>query len=334
MKKFLKVVGWITAALVVAFLVVPFLIPFESSGTKSYRDAAGADAEFVQAGGVDVHVEQTSYTGDCGCNAPLIILMHGFGASTYSWRDVIEPLSEYGEVLGYDRPAFGFTERPTEWTGANPYGFEGNFQILDDLITQFGAGRDVVLVGHSAGGQLAAEYARLNPTNVAALVLVDPAILTTGGTPSGLDWLWGIPQIDRLGPILVGGIASSGMDLLRESYADQSMLTDAVIAGYRAPLTVVGWEEGFWNFSTAPRTNELSSNLADVSMPVLLITGDADTVVPTADTVALNSMFAESRLAVIDGAGHLPQEEKPADFMVGYGQHWEWLVSSMNTVGD
>jgi pimeloyl-ACP methyl ester carboxylesterase len=325
-KKFLKVVAWIMGVLLAAFLVVPFLIPFESSGTQTYRDAAGADAEFVDANGLDVHVELQSYTGDCGCDAPLILLMHGFGASTYSWRDVIEPLGGYGEVVAYDRPAFGFTERPTEWTGTNPYGFAGNFEILDALINEFGQGRDVVLVGHSAGGQLAAEYARLNPSRVTALVLVDPAILTTGGASDGLDWLWGIPQIDRLGPILVGGIASSGMDLLRESYADQSMITDDVLAGYRAPLTITGWEEAFWNFSTAPRTNQLVDNLDDVSMPVLLITGDADTVVPTADTVALNSLFPDSELLIIDNSAHLPQEEKPADFMAGIAAHWNHLV--------
>lgn len=326
MKRFLKVVGWIMATLVAAFLIVPFLIPFDSSGTQTNREAAGTTAEFVEVNGLDVHVERQSYTGDCGCDAPLVVLMHGFGASTFSWRDVIEPLGGYGEVVAYDRPAFGFTERPTEWTGTNPYGFDGNFEILDALISEFGDGRDVVLVGHSAGGQLAAEYARLNPTRVSALVLVDPAILTTGGAPDGLDWLWGIPQIDRLGPILVGGIASSGMDLLRESYADQSMITDEVLAGYRAPLTINGWEEAFWNFSTAPRTNQLVENLDGVTMPVLLITGDVDTVVPTADTIALNSLFPDSQLVVIDNSAHLPHEEKPADFMAGIAAHWNHLV--------
>jgi pimeloyl-ACP methyl ester carboxylesterase len=325
-KKFLKVIGWIMGVLVAAFLIVPFLIPFESSGTQTNREAAGTAAEFLDVNGLDVHMERQSYTGDCGCDAPLILLMHGFGASTYSWRDVIEPLGGYGEVVAYDRPAFGFTERPIEWTGTNPYGFAGNFEILDALIDEFGQGRDVVLVGHSAGGQLAAEYARLNPTRVSALVLVDPAILTTGGASDGLDWLWGIPQIDRLGPILVAGIASSGMDLLRESYADQSMITDDVLAGYRAPLTITGWEEAFWNFSTAPRTNQLVDNLDDVSMPVLLITGDADTVVPTADTIALNSLFPDSELVIIDNSAHLPQEEKPADFMAGIAAHWNHLV--------
>ena len=61
-------------------------------------------------------------------------------------------------------------------------------------------------------------------------------------------------------------------------------------------------------------------------MPVLLITGDADTVVPTADTVALDSMFPDSRLVIVENAGHLPQEEQPGDFMAAITAHWEDLV--------
>jgi pimeloyl-ACP methyl ester carboxylesterase len=104
------------------------------------------------------------------------------------------------------------------------------------------------------------------------------------------------------------------------------MITDEVLVGYRAPLTINGWEDAFWNFSTAPRTNQLAENLDGVTMPVLLITGDADTVVPTADTIALNSLFPDSQLVVIDNSAHLPQEEKPADFMAGIAAHWNHLV--------
>lgn len=311
---------------IVAFLVVPFLMPNESSGTKTIRELASPSDRFVEINGVDVRYQQQEYTGDCGCTPPLILLMHGFGASVFSWRDVIEPLSGLGEVIAYDRPAFGLTERPIDWDGENPYGFAGNVELLDGLIARFGSGRDVVLVGHSAGGQLAAEYARLNPEKVSALVLVAPAVLTTGGTPDGLGWLWSIPQIDRLGPILVGGIATSGEDLLRESFVDQSVLTADVYAGYRLPLQVKGWEEAFWNFATAPRKNNLAQNLDGISQPVLLITGDADTVVPTADTIRLNGLIRGSILEVIPDSGHLPHEEKPAEFLDAVNTHWGELL--------
>ncbi len=326
MRTFRKIMLGFLALGLVSFLVIPLLIPESSSGTQTNFEAAGPSADFTRINGLDVHIEQESYSGECKCAAPLIVLMHGFGASTFSWREVIQPLSRYGEVIAYDRPAFGFTERPVSWSGVNPYGFEGNFELLDGLIAKFAKKREVVLVGHSAGGQLAAEYARINPSKVSALILVDPAILTTGGGPEGLDWLYQLPQIAKLGPILVSSIASSGDQLLRESFYDKSVLTEAVFDGYHQPLKVKGWEKAFWNFATAPRKNQLVENLSQVKTPVLLITGDSDTVVPTEDTVRLATLLSNNELEVIAKAGHLPHEERPAEFLDAVAKHWNFLL--------
>lgn len=305
-----------------SFAVVPFLIPFETSGTQTNVQAAGPEAKFTELGGVSVHYTAASYTGDCKCQAPLIVLMHGFGASTFSWREVELAFSKFGQVISYDRPAFGFTERPTSWKGVSPYSFEGNFEILDDLIAKFGAGRQVILVGHSAGGQLAAEYARVHDDAVSGLILVDPAILTSGGGPEGLQWFYDIPQIARLGPILVSGIASSGDALIFESFFDQAAVTDDVLDGYHQPLKVAGWEQAFWNFATASKANGLKENLSAIQQPTLLITGSNDTVVPTSDTVKLQGMIPGSALEVIPKTGHLPHEEKPLEFMAAIDANW------------
>jgi pimeloyl-ACP methyl ester carboxylesterase len=306
----------------ISFAVVPFLIPFETSGTQTNVQAAGRGATFTELGGVSVHFTSATYTGDCNCKAPLIVLMHGFGASTFSWRDVEQPLSKLGTVVAYDRPAFGFTERPTSWKGVTPYSFEGNFAILDDLLRKFGAARKVILVGHSAGGQLAAEYARVRGDVVSGLILVDPAILTTGGGPEGIQWIYDVPQIDRLGPILVSSIATSGDQLIYESFFDKEVVTDELLDGYHQPLKIKGWERAFWNFATASKANQLAANLDSIRQPTLLITGSADTVVPTADTVRLLSMIPGSSLEIIDRSGHLPHEERPTEFMAAITKNW------------
>jgi pimeloyl-ACP methyl ester carboxylesterase len=306
---------WALAAGVAAFLVVPMLITFESSGTKTYREAAGADAQFVDVNGIDVHVEIEPYTGESSGEHPVIILLHGFGASTFSWRDVIEPLSRDGEVIAYDRPGFGFTERPTQWEGSNPYGVPGNVELLDALITKFAKGREVVLVAHSAGAQIAAEFAIQSPDAVQRLVLVDPAILTTGGSPAWLNWVYDVPQIDRLGPFAVQGIATSGLDLLSESYYNKTLITDEVLAGYQKPLQVIGWEQAFWEFNKAPRTNSVVENLENIEQPTLLITGENDTVVPVEDTEELAKLIPNSTLVFITQSAHLPQEEQPQVFV-------------------
>jgi pimeloyl-ACP methyl ester carboxylesterase len=328
MKKALKVLSRVLLGLLVAALIVPFLIPVETSGTKTYQEAAGSGASFAKAQGIDVYTDVTEFDcqqdSDCD-NPPVFILLHGFGANTFSYRFVTEPLSAYGDVIAYDRPGFGFTQRPSSWEGENPYGSAGNDLILDELIAGYASNREVFLVGHSAGGTQAAQYVVDNPGAVTGLILISPAILTTGGSPSGFNWIFSIPQLDHLGPLLVSSIASSGMDLLDRSWFDKSKITDEIKAGYRAPLEIIGWEEGFWEFNRATRSFDVKDRLSEIKIPTLLITGDTDVVVATADTEALATMIEGSSLVVIPKSGHLAQEETPVETMKAIDDYWNSL---------
>ena len=328
MKRALKILLRVLLGLVVAALIVPFFIPVETSGTKTYQEAAGSATSFAKAQGIDVYTDVTEFDcqqdSDCD-NPPVFILLHGFGANTFSYRFVTEPLSTYGDVIAYDRPGFGFTERPSSWKGENPYGSAGNDLILDELIAQYASNRDVYLVGHSAGGTQAAQYVVDNPGAISGLILISPAILTTGGSPSGFNWIFSIPQLDHLGPLLVSSIASSGMDLLDRSWFDKSKITDDIKAGYRAPLEIIGWEEGFWEFNRAPRTFDVKNRLSEIKIPTLLITGDTDLVVATADTEALATMIEGSKLVVVPNSGHLAQEETPVETMQAIDDYWNGL---------
>jgi hypothetical protein len=324
--RILAIVGAVVLALI---LVVPFLIPVQTTGTASYKEVAGEGATFATAQGIEIYYEKTDFVcqedKDCS-NPPVIFLLHGFGANTFSYREVIEPLSQLGDVIAYDRPGFGLSERPTSWEGENPYGSIGQDLILDELMAQFASGRDVILVGHSAGGTLAAQYVVDNKDAIQGLILISPAILSTGGSPSWLNWVFSIPQLDHLGPLLVSSIASSGMDLLNESWFNKVLITDEVKAGYREPLSVIGWEEGFWEFNRAPRAFDIKDRLDEINVPTLLITGDTDTVVATADTEALANMIKHSVLFVIPNSGHLAQEETPADTMKAISVVWSILT--------
>ena len=328
MKKAPKILSRVLLGLLVAALIVPFLIPVETSGTKTYQEAAGSGANFAKALGIDVFTDVTEFDcqQDSVCdNPPVFILLHGFGANTFSYRLVTEPLSAYGDVIAYDRPGFGFTQRPTSWEGENPYGSLGNDLILDELIAEYASDREVFLVGHSAGGTQAAQYVVDNPGVVSGLILISPAILTTGGSPSGFNWIFSIPQLDHLGPLLVSSIASSGMDLLDRSWFDKSKITDEIKTGYRAPLDIIGWEEGFWEFNRAPRTFNVKDRLSEIKIPTLLITGDTDVVVATADTEALATMIEGSSLVVIPKSGHLAHEETPVETMKAIDDYWNSL---------
>ena len=92
---------------------------------------ADADSHFVAVDGLQVHYKLAGNwpgtqlnVGDAQRNAdaPVFLLLHGFGASVFTWRSVMREFAADGPVVAYDRTAFGLTERPLTWTGDNPYG--------------------------------------------------------------------------------------------------------------------------------------------------------------------------------------------------------------------
>ena len=136
-------------------------------------ELAAENGSFVEVSDLTVYTEQV------GEGQPAIILLHGYGASVYSWRGVMPPLAEFGTVIAYDRPAFGFTERPlpAEWKGnINPYRSSSQPEILIGLMDELGI-EQAVLVGHSAGGRVAVLTALTYPERISALVLVGPCLV-------------------------------------------------------------------------------------------------------------------------------------------------------------
>jgi pimeloyl-ACP methyl ester carboxylesterase len=296
----------------------PFFVPVQSSGTLTNDELSSS---LMTTGSYRTHVEITDSDADT-----YFLLLHGFGASSFSWRDVTGPLSAFGTVIAYDRPAFGLTDRPTEWVGIDPYSSDGALEQLDSLIEQLvPANAPLVLVGHSAGGTVAAQYALDNPGKIDALILVAPAILTTGGSPGWLNWLFSVPQIDHLGPLLVSTIASSGLEVLDRSFTDPSKITPELLAGYQQPLTVIGWERAFWQFNKAERSFDVAERLDELRLPVVVITCDDDRIVATADSVRLAMLLPNAKLATVTQTGHLPHEELPSEFMRLFAENYTQL---------
>lgn len=302
-----KILGGFGIALVV-LLVGTYLIPVGTAGTLDYRDAAPPGTQFIEVGGVDIATSHTPYVGE-GEADTLFVLLHGFGASSFSWRDVIEPLSALGDVAAYDRTGFGFSERPESWRGTHPYGSEAQCAVLAAVTEHYRSNQvSVVVVGHSAGGTLALDCALGGQSPATHLVLVAPAALS-GGPPPGIGLVRWIPPLNRLGPLLVRGISESGNDLLFDSVVDQTILTPDVLEGYRAPLTIAGWEQGLWRFTLSPRRDVTEGALATLAMPTLVITGDSDQIVSPADSKRIADAIPGSTFVEFEQVGHLPQEE-------------------------
>ena len=306
---------WILIVLIFFLLVLligPFLVPVPPlKGTVPPEQLADADSQFLNVSGLRVHLKSA------GQGEPVLVLLHGFGASVFSWREVMTPLAEAGyRVIAFDRPAYGLTSRPMpdEWSGTNPYSPEAQVDLTIALLDTLGVQR-AVLVGNSAGGTLATLVALRHPERVQALVLVDAAIYVSGGTPAWIRPLLQSPQMRRLGPLLVRSIATRGPQLIRTAWYDPSKITPEVLAGYTKPLQAENWDRALWEAILANPSGDLSGRLKEITLPVLVITGDSDTWVPTEQSLRLANELPNADLAVIPNCGHVPQEECPEPFL-------------------
>jgi pimeloyl-ACP methyl ester carboxylesterase len=287
----------------------PFLIPVPPlQGTRPPQDLADPDSQFIEINGLSVHVKTA------GQGEPVFVLLHGFGASLYSWNAVVGPLSQHGRVIAYDRPAFGLTERPLQWEGQNPYGPEAQEDLLIGILDHFGV-RQAVLVGNSAGGTISLQAALDYPERVSALILVDPAVYTGGGAPAWIRPLLATPQLRRLGPLLVRRIQDWGPQMIEKAWHDPAKIDPETLALYKKPLQVENWDVALWEFTLANGASKLAERLGELHLPVLVITGDDDRIVPTQDSLRLAGEIPNARLVVIPNAGHVPHEEQPQAFM-------------------
>ncbi len=314
MKRPLLLFGIFLVVLVFLVVVGPLILPLPPLVTEGPGTSlADPDSKFITIDGVQVHYKIY------GSGQPVYILLHGFGASTFSWREVTGPLSQHGTVIAYDRPAFGLTERPLpgSWTGDSPYGAQANIRLLFSLMDALQV-QQAILVGNSAGGTVAVQAALQNPARVSALILVDAAVYPAGGPRFGLMAPFvNTPQMNRVGPYLVRSIAGDqGTDFLKTAWHDPAKITDAILAGYRKPLQVDNWDIGLWEYTKAGSGNEdLPAHLTELKMPVLVIAGDDDRIIPTDLSVQLSKDIPGARLNILTGCGHVPHEECPAPFL-------------------
>lgn len=310
-------------SLLLAALIVPFMVPVPPLDTVAARALADADSRFVEVGALEVHYKTA---GDPEA-APVFILLHGFGASVFSWQALMPHLSAHSYAVAFDRPAFGLTARPLpgEWRGQNPYSPEAQVALTIGLMDTLGI-EQAVLIGNSAGGTIAVQTALAHPQRVSGLVLINAAIYQGGGAPAWVRPLLHTPQLNRLGPLLMRQIAEEpGLAFIRNAWSDPERISEETLAGYRRPLQAHNWDKALWELTKASRRPNFGQQLARLTMPALVIAGQDDRIVPPNLSERLADELPNAQLVVLEGCGHLPQEECPEAVAAAI---WEWQVAA------
>lgn len=301
----------ILGILIAILIFLPLLIPIPPlKDTVPPAELADPDSRFAQVDGLQVHYK-TAGTGD-----ETWFLLHGFGASLFSWQKVLDPLAQGRTIVAYDRPAFGLTERPLPgtWHGQSPYSTQAQARQAIALLDHLGV-EQTVLVGNSAGGTVALVTALQAPERISALVLVSPAVYSNHSYPNWIIPLLRTPQMRRLGPWLVRSIASRGEAIIYDAWHDPSLINDETLLGYKRPLLAENWDKALWELVVARDPQDLPAQLSKLALPILIITGDDDRIVPTADSIRLADELPTAELVILANCGHVPQEECPQEFL-------------------
>ena len=318
----------IVVVLLLTVLIGPFLVPVPPlDDLVSEKELADPDSEFVTVPLGDNTL--TLHTKQAGEGGTPLVLLHGFAASIFTWREVLQPLAARRHVVAFDRPAFGLTERPMretwgdaeDWRTLNPYSAQAQVELTIRMLDQQGIDK-AVLVGNSAGGTVAMLTALAHPERVAGLILLDPAVYTGGGTPAWLRPIFNTPQMRHLGPLMTRRIRDWGIEFGKSAWHDPNKATTEVWEGYLKPLSARNWDRALWELTSNSRPSGLSERLAEFTLPLLVITGDDDRIVPTAESIRLAQELPNAELVVIPNCGHAPQEECPAETLVAME---EWL---------
>jgi pimeloyl-ACP methyl ester carboxylesterase len=242
---------------------------------------------------------------------PPLLLIHGFGASTYTWRHVAPELAKNYRVIAVDLKGFGQSDKP----------FDGRYSVYDqaELLAQLIEDkdlRDLTLVGHSFGGGvallLALEANQRLDGRITRLVLLD-SIAYPQNIPVFFRLL-DVPLVSQLGVRMVPPLVQTRV-ALQIAYFDDSKIDPEEIELYAAPLKTAAGKHAIIHSArqiVPEDIAELSERYKTIELPTLILWCDHDRIVPLEVGIKLRRTLPNSTLRLIEDCGHMPQEEQPA----------------------
>ena len=260
-------------------------------------------SRFVIAGGLKWHVQQMG-------QGPVMLLIHGTGASTHSWRDFAPLMARHFTVVAADLPGHAFTDTPP----AAQMSLPGMSQAVAELVDVLGL--DVALcIGHSAGAAIAARMVLDRRIAPDALVSINGAFLPLDGLPGLLfppvarvmaatplaSKLFAWRAADRAAvERLIGGTGSAldarGVELYARLVRDQRHAAGAL-------AMMAQWD-----------LRPLLRELPGLPTPLVLVVGARDRAVPPAQAQRVATLMPQSAAPIVlPHLGHLAHEEQPAE---------------------
>lgn len=241
-----------------------------------------------------------------------LLLVHGFGASRFSWRHWTPELATDHRVLEVDLRGFGDAPAPRD----GRYSTLDEGRLLRDLVLEKGL-EDATLVGHSWGAAVvlvaALDLHDAAPGSVTRLVLVSGSCF-----PQTLPRFISLAGVPLLGRALLRVLPKRALirRILKEIVHDPSVITSEMVEGYARPLRRAGTRRAILRAATRldpPGSDAIIARYPDLDLPTLLLWGREDPVVPLSLGRRLHDTLPRAHLHVLEACGHAVPDERPRE---------------------
>jgi pimeloyl-ACP methyl ester carboxylesterase len=301
----MRILKWaliILAALVTGAVALGYTPDTDATAMRAKYGSA-ASRFLTLSPGLTVHVRDQGVR-----NGRALVLIHGSNASLHTWEPWVTRLQSEYRIITLDLPGHGLT-------GANPngrYDMESYVDVVDQVMQQLGVPH-AILAGNSMGGGVSWNYALSHPEKVDALVLVDAA-----GAPSAKPRNMPIGfRIARM-----PGVSALAEVITPRSMFEASLKTSVYDPGFATPQMV----DRYWELNRYPGNRAATlarfaqmtqaraatpARLAAIKVPVLIMWGQEDNLIPVAAAQWFHKALPTSQLIIYPKVGHIPMEEIP-----------------------
>ena len=264
---------------------------------------------------VTIHGHEVGYRRAGASNGETVLLLHGLAGSSKTWDAVIEPLAERFDVLAPDLLGHGESAKPRgDYSlGAFASGLRDMLAVLDiDSVT---------VVGHSFGGGVAMQLAYQYPHLIDRLVLVGSGGL--GREVSPLLRMLALPGAEYLLPIGIPGFVVDRANDVGRFLGRRNIRSERLGEMWRAYASLAGAENRQAFVKTMRGVIEPGGQTVNATdrlylaarVPMMLVWGDQDGVIPVQHAYDAHDLIENSRLEILEGLGHFPHVEDPEKFV-------------------
>lgn len=267
-----------------------------------------ADEQFVDVGDATVHVVQNGAP-----DAPVLLLVHGLGASTAWWNPVVPCLADTYRVIRIDLPGHGRSTGPSgdgdRADALAEYSIPAHAERVGAVLEQLDVHRVAVAIGHSTGGAVVAELARRLPETISALTLISTGPSLDADTSDS-------PLSHLLFARVPGALLWRAFNeaIVRKSLASAfarpaAPLPDALMDGTRG-MSHHALAATARGSAAYIRERTLPDRLTELGKPLLVIFGAEDARWRAASAEDYR-VVPGARVVVLPGIGHTPMYEDP-----------------------